>query len=552
MTMGDPTCTKVPPPALTGSPGSSIPDGVVGPPARHSTLSSPSTRFTPRRLTVIVTTICAVAAMAGAVGSSPPANAASASHQARLKHHANAGTVTTRAAKPHKTKGGKHPRSKAAQAVVMTSSRRVGIANFQVGDDYTQTSHLPADAGGNAKAVASAKRLLTSMDTFQNVALMGWGSDDPEPSPGDYDFASLDSEVDVMGATVPATQRMITLCTAPGWMKVGGASQEWSMEAAVAPAHFQNFAKLAAAVAARYDGEHRGANGQLLPKVDYFDVWNEMKGFWNTATNTWDYQGYTTMYNDVYRAIKAVRPDALIGGPYAPLGASTAATTSHPSSVKGAFGVVDQRALNVVAYWLQHKVGAQFVSVDGGPAVTDESGFASGQYFSAVVRWLRGLNNSTYPGARTLPIMWAEFYPGLDSVSGLALGQQAVAIDLSNIIQAGTAGVSHMLLWEMEGGPSTSGLFAGESVWTDTAKSGGGQPTALYVALHDLYAAFPPGTVVYSAALAGPITALANKNYVLLVSHSPGAMTVDVDRARVHLPPFGVTVVYSGKKAGKH
>jgi hypothetical protein len=434
----------------------------------------------------------------------------------------------------------------------MTSSRRVGIANFQVGDDYTQTSHLPADAGGNAKAVASAERLLTSMDTFQNAALMGWGSDDPEPSPGHYDFASLDSEVDVMGATVPASQRMITLCSAPGWMKVGGASQEWNMEAAVAPAHFQDFANLAALVAERYDGEHRGANGQLLPKVDYFDVWNEMKGFWNTAANTWDYQGYTTMYNDVYRAIKAVRPDALIGGPYAPLGAGTAATTSHPSAVKGYFGVVDQRALNVVAYWLQHKVGAQFVSVDGGPAVTDETGFASGQYFSAVVRWLRGLSNTTYPGARTLPIIWAEFYPGLDSTSGLALGQQAVAIDLSNIIQAGTAGVSHMLLWEMEGGSSTSGLFAGESVWTDTAKSGGGQPTALYVALHDLHAAFPPGTVVYSAALAGPITALASRNYVLLVSHSPAAMTVDVNKTRVHLPPFGVTDVYSGKKPVKH
>ena len=70
----------------------------------------------------------------------------------------------------------------------------MGTSNFQVGDDFTQTSHLPAGSGGNPKAVASAKKLLSSMDTFQNVALMGWGSADPEPSPGVYTLSSLDAK----------------------------------------------------------------------------------------------------------------------------------------------------------------------------------------------------------------------------------------------------------------------------------------------------------------------------------------------------------------------
>ena len=436
----------------------------------------------------------------------------------------------------------------AVGATVRASNKVVGTANLQVGDDYTQNAHLSADAGGSPSAVASAESLLTSMGTFQNVALMGWGAGDPEPSPGTYAWDSLDSRVEVMGTTVPESQRMITLCSAPGWMKVGGESQEWNMDAAVAPSYFQDFADLAAQVAQRYDGTHRGANGQLLPKVDYFDVWNEMKGFWNTSANTWDYQGYTAMYNDVYNAIKAVRPDALIGGPYAPVGAGTAASVSDPSSIHGAYGVVDQRALDVITYWLQHKVGAQFVSMDGGPAVTNESGFASGQYFVAVAHWLRALNDTSYPGATTLPIVWAEFYPGLDSTTGQATGQEAVAIDVSNVIQAGMAGVNYMLIWEMEGGADGTSPFTGEGVWTDTANAGGGQPTSLYLALAELHYAFPPGTPVYRTASVGPISALAGKKAVMLISHSPATMHVAVRRANggtayVTMGPYAVTVV---------
>ena len=143
-----------------------------------------------------------------------------------------------------------------------------------------------------------------------------------------------------------------------------------------------------------------------MPKVDYFDVWNEMKGFWNSPANTWNYQAYTDMYNDVYQAIMAVRPDARIGGPYAPVGAGTAASVPEHSSISGGFGVVDQRSLDVLTYWLQHKVGAQFISMAGGPAATPESAFASSQYFVAVTNWLRSLSNKTYPGADTLPLVW--------------------------------------------------------------------------------------------------------------------------------------------------
>ncbi|HTZ09489.1 MAG TPA: hypothetical protein VMB72_10470, partial [Acidimicrobiales bacterium] len=440
----------------------------------------------------------------------------------------------------HLRRAKKHTGGTGVRSVVKTSDHVVGITGFQVGYDYTQYSHLPAGAGGNPAAVASAERLLRAMDTVQNVALMGWGAGDPEPSPGTYAWTSLDDRVEVMGSTVPATQRMITLCTAPGWMKVGGKTQEWNMDDAVAAADDENFAALAAKVAQRYDGTHRAANGTLLPKVDDFDVWNEMKGYWDSATDDWNAAGYTTMYNDVYRAIKAVRPDALVGGPYAPLGAETAQDASGPSPVEGAFGVVDPRALDVVAYWLQHKAGAQFMSMDGGPAVTDETGFASGQYFAAVAHWVRSLDPLVYPGAGTLPIVWAEFYPGLDATTGVATGEEAVAVDLASIIRAGTAGIDDMMIWEMEGTASGASSSTGEGVWTDTAAAGGGKPTWLAVALEELHAAFPPGTRLYGSTVAGPVDVLTGGTRALLVSESPVAQTVVLDKVKVSLGPYGV------------
>ncbi len=424
------------------------------------------------------------------------------------------------------------------KAIVVVSPMVIGTTNFEIGYDYTQNSHLTAGAGGNAISVASAKHLLTSLDAFQNTPIMGWGLSDPEPLPGIYDWTSLDQHVEVMGETVPESQRMITLCTAPGWMKVSG--KDWDMSSAVSPTHFQDFAKLAAQVALRYDGTHRAADGTLLPKVDYFDVWNELKGFWNTQEHGWDMQSYMAMYNDVYMAIKTVRPDAQIGGPYAPMKASPTGT-----SLKGVYGGIENTSLAAVQYWLQHKVGAQFISIDGGPDINAKTGqrgvnsFDAGSYFANVVHWIRGLNATSYPGSKSLPVFWAEFYPAV----GYSTGQKAVAKDVSNIIQAGQAGVSKMLIWEMEGDPGGYSPYTGVSVFTDTVTTQGGQPTVFYDALQSLHNTFPSGTVLYKTSVTGPITALASKADVLLVSQSSKSMAVMVNGRIVNMQPYGLTIV---------
>ncbi len=133
---------------------------------------------------------------------------------------------------------------------------------------------------------------------------------------------------------------VITLCCAPDWMKGGRAGEtDWTrLEVAPDPAHFGDFAALAAAVARRY------------PTVEYFQVWNELKGFFDPATNRWDAGGYTELYNRVYDAGKRVRPDARVGGPYVVLESAPADAQDHPADLAGTWGMIDQRGLDVVTY----------------------------------------------------------------------------------------------------------------------------------------------------------------------------------------------------------
>lgn len=312
-----------------------------------------------------------------------------------------------------------------------------------VGVTHTQGS---ADDYPPAQMTVATDTLGASR-MMQNQYLMGWGAGNPEPSPGVFDWSSLDERMALISRThgVP----VLTLAGAPDWMKGGRAgATDWSkLDSAPTRAHFGDFAALAAAAAARY------------PQVRYFQVWSELKGLYNDSANRWDYEGYTDLYNAVYDAVKKVRPNAQIGGPYVVLDTWSAAESPAPSELSGPWGVVDQRALDVIDYWNAHKHGAAFLSVDGSSGTRDAGlitdPFRATEMFDTVTSWLR---------ARTgLAVWWSEFYPTQPKGPPWPAGSpQLAALSLDATAQALRGGAARLLLWQ----PQASADVPSAALWT--------------------------------------------------------------------------------------
>jgi hypothetical protein len=328
-------------------------------------------------------------------------------------------------------------------------------APLELGVTHTQHSlddHDPEEARERGMDILAADSAV-----WQNHHLMGFGTDNPEPSPGEYDWSSLDARMQLTEKT--GDRAMLTLCCAPDWMKGGEEGEtDWdTLEDNPEPEFFDDYAALAAAAVQRY------------PQVERVMVWNEMKGFWNDDENRWDYDGYTELYNQVYTAVKDVRPEVLVGGPYVVL-ISLDPGSQDASSVSGPWGVADQRTLDVVDYWLQNNVGADFIAVDAASDTRQDtvpSPVEGAQKFADMARWIQQRSD--------LPIWWAEFYPEVpegesdDSTSAANAGVTLAAV--AAMAESGTAGA---LLW----GPQGHGLGSA-ALWTDATESDGGRPTPL-------------------------------------------------------------------------
>jgi hypothetical protein len=310
------------------------------------------------------------------------------------------------------------------------------------------------------EAVTRVRDVLAAVGPLQNQHLMGWGALNPEPSPGDYQFTSLDERIGMI--TALGGEPVLTLCCAPDWMKGGAAGfTDWSrIEDAPDPEYFDEFAELAQVTAQRY------------PQVRHFLVWNELKGFFDEEANDWDAAGYTELYNRVYRAVKEVRPDARIGGPYVVFDSwSTAEATSHPSGISGPWGVLDQRPLDVVDYWLENAVGADFIALDaatttrdGGLTTTD---FRAVEKLGVVTEWVRSRTD--------LPVWWAELYPEADDATSPADDARRAAVMTEALITVARAGADTALVWQPRAGSDLDSA----ALFTDSSTSAGGRPLPL-------------------------------------------------------------------------
>ncbi len=408
--------------------------------------------------------------------------------------------------------------------VTVDRTKAVATSAFSVG--VTHTQYTPDD-WNDPIAVSGARQLLRTAVAYQNQHIMGWGANNPEPAPGVFDWATLDERVNLIRQS--GGTPVLTLCGAPDWMKdphwTANSPTDWDhLEWAPLPEHYGDFAVLAKQIALRY------------PDVHHFQVWNEMKGFYNPALNRWDYEHYTQLYNLVYDALKSVTPTIQVGGPYVVMDSwGCRSCMSNPSDVSGPYGTLDQRPLDVIGYWLAHKHGADFISVDGGTrnwdgvAVVDP--FTASQKFVDVARWIKQRTN--------LPLWWSE-WSNTPAYGDHNYQNATMAAALVKMI---TSGAANALRWQPQGIAGSSYQGDQESMWSDTRSAGGGKPFPFYYTQKALHDFFGPGTTLYQATSSGSVEVLASANKTLLINKRATTTTVSLDGATLTLAGYEVRIV---------
>jgi hypothetical protein len=380
-------------------------------------------------------------------------------------------------------------------------------SRFQPGVTHTQNS---IDPWNDPEAAADAKILLKNSTRFQNQHIMGWGALNPWPdstvvNPENWNWNSLDNRMQLIRETKGET--VITLCGAPTWMHTPSKNGEtdWGkIETAPTPDHFDDFARLCAVVARRY------------PDVMYYQVWNELKGFWHAGLNRWRYEDYTRMYNMIYDSLKAVNPNIKIGGPY-PVVSTYSAQKSFTSDLGGEYGNFDKRPLDVIEYWLEHKKGADFIAIDGKTKNKDEiwnvDAFQSADKFADIIGWIRQQSH----GGADLDIWWSEWYAYSrpeDPSENIDFHNALMASSLIKCIKAGSSAV---LIWQPEG--DKDGFSFPLGLWTSTDNAGGGKPTPFYDTYSHFKEHFSEGAeIVKTSFNSEDINTIATKDKVLMVN----------------------------------
>ncbi|GAA3070564.1 hypothetical protein GCM10020000_63860 [Streptomyces olivoverticillatus] len=392
-------------------------------------------------------------------------------------------------------------------------------------------SPTPSTAPTSARTPPARRRHRPSPPTPCRRTSTSWagGADNPEPRPGVYNFADLDRRIALMRAT--GGTPVLTLCCAPDWMKGGGDRTDWSqqsLEKAPDRAHYRDFAQLAGVIAARY------------PDVRHFIVWNEFKGFYDDSRNRWDYEGYTEFYNLVYEELKKRNKNALVGGPYVVMDSQAPGSTANSSSVSGPWGSLDQRAVDAVEYWDQHKEGADFVVVDGSSYTRDGSRlipdeFAATRKFADVTTWL---NRTT-----GLPVWWAEWYvepaDAQDNRTGWTEPHR-IAVQATAMMRLAESGVASAFYWN----PEEQGANCPGCLWRSTELGDGGGELPMLDLLTHFAKAFPPGTRLRPVDVGGPdagqVQALASGKTVLAVNTADRQISARVDGRLLGLGAYEV------------
>jgi hypothetical protein len=392
--------------------------------------------------------------------------------------------------------------------IVFVSKLSVGITETHQSADHKDALPEPAERG---------TALTRQTARWQNTHIQGWGAGVIEPKPGVCAWVSMDRRIAFMRKQgIPI---VITLCTAPGWMKTTGG--DWDMGSGIKPEMNGEFAKLCVAVAKRY------------PDVRYFQVWNEFKGYWNKAKNEWDVEGYTTMYNVVYDALKAHDPTLKVGGFYLVV----AGTGSSVFGYNGpnTFTPMPENQKGLLRYWTKNRHGADFVCVDKGiPDYHDKNVYPE-EALMALTGTYQKVTREVAELSGGLPVWWSEFYSyGRDAPTNLVGAAYASAY-----LHALLGGATTALMWNPNEGELNCYLY------TDVRKPDGGRPVEHFTAFEAMSKHFGPGTEIVATTSASKWVELlaSTGGAVMIVNKWKGSVTVELDGRVLPLKPYEIRVL---------
>ena len=380
------------------------------------------------------------------------------------------------------------------------------------------------DEWGDPAAVSRGKAALTASTTYQAQHIYGFGAKNPEVSKGVFDWTSLDRRVQLM-QSMGATP-VLTLCCAPDWMTSLGTATSTYPAIPPTPDHYQDFADLARQIALRY------------PSVTHFQVWNQMKGFWNNTTRNWDYVAYTNFYNAVYDALKSVNPAIKVGGPYL--------------IIEGTGNPISANNNAVIDYWLHNKHGADFVTFthalvpyNATAIPTPDAIIASTDQFAAIEQQVRAKTS--------LPIWWAEDYFDGKFERITYADHQYQAAALASIVyheELGFGAASFRFQPQGVAGDTYDGDQ--ESLFSDTRVIGGGQPFLAQRVYQTFKDSFPPGTQLYWSSSSSPdVEVLASATKTLLINKRNAAVSVAVNGTVVPLARYEVRTLAAPLQAAR-
>ena len=464
---------------------------------------------------------------------------------------------------------GNQSSSSSATTVTVSIKKQCAVTSQYSSGLTLSDSSLDPDSGNDPTAMANVESMIQQSAKYVNVPIMGWGLPDPWPdpsTPAPTDWGTLDARIQT--AVNLGKTPIITLAIAPWWMK-GEYEGKDKTTLLTANNEWQNIA-----YSSRILDNKMGAWTQLVQdvaerymqppyNVRHFQVWNELKGYFDPDTNKYDFttspgepngsnarSGYTYMYNQVYTTLMSTakahhisQQDIKVGGPYVFADVWSSQKQSDPSGITKPYGTFDQRPLDVIQYWLQHKDGAGFITFDSSledrdtMKILNQQPFVAANLFADMVTWIRSLDPKLYPGSTTLPINLSEWFSWTE--------MNNTSVDEDNALKAYTmmqfiqAGGGTALSWDNFGnGASDFGL------WTSTATTAGGQPYPWYSTYKSLEDDFSLGTIIYKASVSDPseVSAMASSSKLMLVNKTASNVTVNVDGVTIPLTPYEVSI----------